>query len=102
MRLDSAVVAFVPWLGGVLPSGHQSGLSRVGKPCLRAENSARPLTLRRVALGLTQEAVAARLGVHARTIYRLERRPPYSRGDARVKRLRARVVDLYRYLEKGR
>lgn len=102
MRLDSPVVAFPSWVGvGSLPLGRRSGEARKGKPCLRVDNADSRLTQRRCALGLTQEWVAAHLGVHSRTIWRLERRKPYARVDVRVRRLRARVTALYRYIERG-
>lgn len=102
MRLDSAVVAFPAWLGGSLPRGHASGVARVGLPRLRADQHGNRLIERRVAVGLTRQRVADRLGVDVDAVKRVERRPAHSRGDVRSVKLRARMNDLYLSIERGR
>ncbi len=100
MRLDSPVVAFPAWLAPSRPARCAGGLAKSGRP--QAPSSGSWLAQRRVALGLTQRAVADRLGICRETVARVENRPRYSRADARVTRSRARMNDLYLRLERAR
>ena len=101
MRLDSPVVAFPVWLGGGLPVSRRQAITRTGKPVAR-DLVPGSLAARRVALGLTQERVAERLGICRQTLQRLERRAAYERGARpEVARLRHRVTDLYYAIERG-
>ena len=102
MRLDSPVVAFPSWLAGSLTRGQRIGLSQAGKPRVRSDVDVSAIQRRRVAVGLTRQAVANRLGVHIDAVTRVERRPKHMRGDRRSVALRARMNDLYLSIERGR
>jgi Helix-turn-helix len=102
MRLDALIVAFPQW-AGTLPRPRVLGLAREGKPIKRRPAAPGSILARRLALGLTQVAVADRLGIHRETLIRLEQRPRYERGvRSDVIRLRQRVTDLYLALERER
>lgn len=102
MGPDSAVVAFPAWMGGTLPRGHLIGLAQAGKPRARAGVAYSAIARRRMALGLTQIAVAGRLGVSVDRIKLVERRPAHMRGDKRNVAMRSRMNDLYLSIERGR
>ena len=104
MRLDSPVVAFPAWLGGRLPKSRLQGNAREGVPLSRGPVAPGSVRERRLKLGLTLAAVADLLGIHEQTLRRLEAR--FSRRgervDVRVRRVRARVNDLYLSIERER
>ena len=102
MRLDSAIVAYVPWLGGTLPRAHRSGVTRTGVPRLLLSQVGNRMIERRVAVGLTRQRVADRLGVDIDAVKRVERRAPHTRGDCRSVALRERMRSLYRSIETGK
>jgi hypothetical protein len=102
MRLDSLVVAFPAW-AGVLPASRRQANTREGVPVARRQFAEGSVGARRLALGLTQQWVADRLGIARCTVQRLEARPAHVRGvRSDVTALRARVNALYRSLERGR
>ncbi len=100
MRFDALVVAFPAW-AGALPVSRRQANAREGVPVVRRPAAPGSILARRLKLGLTQEAVADRLGIARVTLQRLERRPRYERGvRADVIRMRNRVNALYLALER--
>jgi hypothetical protein len=101
MGFEALVMVFPNW--GTLPRTRVEGNARLGRPYKRREAPEGSILARRLALGLTQEAVAGRLGICAQTLRRLEARPRHLRGvRSDVFRLRNRVTELYRRLERER
>jgi hypothetical protein len=71
------------------------GGQRPGEPKVRAGHEARPLTMRRVALGLTQADLAELAGLSTDTLGRIEMgRRPHARN-------RRRLLDVLRQAERA-
>ena len=89
----------VPWLGGSLAAVGRVELADCWRAPARVAGVVDPIIARRVALGLSVGAVAARLRVGVADVERVESRPAHVRGDADGVALRRRMVAAYRYQE---